>query len=130
MLLANQTAGGARIAVCWLLALLICSCGEQRSRGTCALIGGLAGAGIGAGAVIASVNESAPDTSQLPFPATQRKDHRLADWDLYGGLAAGIAGAMLGAVAGYYLCAVFQEKHPDTIEAFQSKPSGASDERP
>jgi hypothetical protein len=93
-----------RIAICWLTVLLLIGCGEQRSLGKCAAIGAIAGAAVGAGTVMAVINESTPDVSNLPYPATQREDHRVADWELYGGLAAGLAGALLGAAAGYYLC--------------------------
>jgi hypothetical protein len=88
------------------------------------VIGAIAGVGVGAGTVVAAVNESPPDTSRLPFPATQRKDNRVSDWELYGGLAAGLGGALVGALAGHYLCDASmakEKKQADLSVTAQSK---------
>jgi hypothetical protein len=84
--------------------LLSAGCSEQRQWGWCSVLGGAIGAAAGAAAVVVSVNQSAPDVSNLPYPATQREDHHTDEWDIYGGIAAGITGFVLGGLAGHYLC--------------------------
>src|ERR1700693_1618259 len=66
---------------------------QPRHWGTCALVGGLLGAGIGAASGIVIVDNAT-------------NDHRSSNHDAraWGGLGGAAAGGLVGALAGHYFC--------------------------
>jgi hypothetical protein len=94
-----------------VLSLAVSGCSaEQRTPTNCALAGGAALGAIGAIATVVAAQELTPTTydgqtiDSLPFPAEQRRNHEVEDWQIYGGLGVGLAGTLIGALLGYYLC--------------------------
>jgi OOP family OmpA-OmpF porin len=90
--LLNAVAG---IACAALIASSLGGCAnlqKPRSWGTCAIVGGLLGAGVGAASGIVIADNTAG------------RHHSDQDTRVYAGVGGAVVGAGLGALAGHYLC--------------------------
>ena len=90
--LLNAVAG---VACAALLASSLSGCAnmrEPRSWGTCAILGGLLGAGVGAASGIVIADNTAG------------RHHSDNDTRVYAGVGGAVIGAGLGALAGHYIC--------------------------